>query len=89
MTKQAFKNNYFRFYFKWDITIPGVYEMKEQRIDNDLVNTTYFAVNTNGDIIALKDKKEVQSLIFSNTDTWSKFSKLKIQINKANLIKVK
>ena len=80
--KQAFKNKYFHYDLKWEITTPGVYEMKEQNVYNNLSKTTYFAVNSNGDIIALVDKREVALLVSINVNDWAELSKFRIQIFK-------
>ena len=80
--KQAFRNKYLHFDLKWEINAPGVYEMKEQNVYNDLSKTTYFAVNTNGNLISLADKREIALLVSTNINDWAELSKLKIQIFK-------
>lgn len=43
-----------------------------------MVDTSYIAINNNGDIIPLKTQKEVQILLNSMND-WTSYSKLRIK----------
>jgi len=86
LSRTNIKRKPYNFYFTWDILKGGVYEKKEKHhYLGD--KSAYFAINYNGDVIKLRDRKVAQALLKQGIRSWGRKSPLRIQMN--NLISIK
>jgi hypothetical protein len=72
--------------FIWNILKAGVYEKREQHHYQGEI-TYYFAVNYNGDVIKLIDKKVALALLKKGIRSWGRSSPLRIQMLNHSFIK--
>jgi len=86
LSKNTFKRKAYNFYFTWDILKGGVYEKKEKHHYQCEI-TYYIAVNYNGDIIKLKDRKVALALLKQGIRSWGRNSPLRIKMNNLRSIK--
>ena len=86
LSRTNIKRKPYNFYFTWDILKGGVYEKREKHHYQGEI-TYYYAVNYNGDIIKLRDKKVALALLKQGIRSWGKKSPLRIQMNNLRLIK--
>ena len=82
LTKKGHKDKKGYAYFTWDITEPGIYEIREDL--EYMIDTSYIAINHNGDVIPLKTQKEV-NILLNNMDHWPSLSRLRIQSYKLRM----
>jgi len=86
LLKNIFKRKAYNFYFTWDILKAGVYEKREKHHYQGEI-TYYFAVNYNGDVIKLKDRKIALALLKQDIRSWGRKSTLRIKMNNLRSIK--
>jgi len=80
LSKNTFRKKAYNFYFTWDILKGGIYEKKEfHHYQGDI--TYYFAINYNGDVVKLRDRKIAIFLLKKGIKTWGRKSSLRIQMN--------
>jgi len=78
--KKNIQRKPYSFNFQWTLTQGGIYEKKEQHHYQGEI-TSYFAVNYNGDIIKLRNRKIAQILLKKGIRSWGRKSPLRIQMH--------
>ncbi|WP_418640618.1 hypothetical protein [Sulfurimonas sp. ST-27] len=79
LVRKNIKKKPYSFNFQWAVIKGGVYEKKEQHHYQGQI-TSYFAVNYNGDIIKLRNRKIAQILLKKGIRSWGRKSSLRIQM---------